>query len=145
MALKIEDILTYLETRLVAQIPSLSGKVKVTKEDEPYPGVIKDYGVQIYLGENPKEIVAKKIGNVIHEIWHVNVDFLFNRNVPTSRHLYSDSRGLSYWENLITSTLLHQTNSGAFVNSWWEFVRQENLADAVKLKGIHHTELINRY
>lgn len=144
MALKIEDVLSFLETRLVAQIPSLAGKVKVTKEDEPYPSVIKDYGVQIYLGENPKEIVAKKIGNVIHEIWHINVDFLFNRRLG-SRELYSDSQGLSYWENLITSTLLHQTNSGAFVNSWWEFIRQENLGDAVVLKGIHHCEILNRY
>jgi hypothetical protein len=144
MALKINDVLTFLEARLVAQIPSLAHKVKVTKENEPYPGVVKDYGVQIYLGENPKEIVAKKIGNVIHEIWHTNVDFLFNRNLK-SRELYSDSLGLSYWENAITTALLHQTNNGQFVKSWWAFERQENLADCVKLKGIHHTEILNRY
>lgn len=144
MAVKIEDILAFEETRLQT-ITDLNGKVKVTKNDsDPFPGVIKDYGVRMYLGENPKEIVAKKIGNIIHEIWHINTDLIINRNLRP-RESYSDAKGVSYWENLITSTLLHQTNSGAFVNSWWEFVRREDLADCIILRGIYHCEVANRY
>jgi hypothetical protein len=52
---------------------------------------------------------------------------------------------LSYWENLITSTLLHQTNSGAFITSRWNFTEQENLGDCVVLKGIYEVEILNRY
>lgn len=143
MATKINDIFSFLETRL-ATISDLVGKIKVTKEKEPYPGVIKDYGVRAYLSDNPKEIVAKKIGNVIHEHWKVNVDLIINRQMKT-REAYSDAKGISYWENLITSTLLHQTNNGLFVTSRWEFQGLEELADSIVLKGIYHCEILNRY
>lgn len=143
MAQTVENVLSFLETRL-ATINDLRGKVKVTKENEPYPGVIKDYGARLYLGESPKEVVRKKIGNVIHEIWHINTDLIINRSLKT-REFFSDAKGISYWEHLITSTLLHQTNGGAFVNSWWEFSRLEELADSIILKGMYHCEVLNRY
>ena len=143
MALKLNDLLTFLETRLQT-ISDLSGKVKVTLENEPYPGVIKDYGVRIYLPEKPKELVRKKIGNIVHEIWHIKVDLVINRDLKT-RESYSDAKGVSYWEHLITSTLLHQRNSGAYVDSFWEFERSEKLADSIIVHGEWTCEVQNTY
>jgi hypothetical protein len=142
---KLNDILTYLETRIVSQIPELSGKVKVTRPSEPYPGSVQNYGVRIYLGsEKPKEIQYRKIGPIATEIWRINVDFIYNRDMK-SRELYSDSKGLSYWENLLTASLIFENNSEAFQNSVWEFVGQENENDATILKGIFTCEIQNRY
>lgn len=143
MPVKLNDVLTFLETKLHT-ISDLRNKVKVTKKDEPYPGVICDYGVQIYLGDSPKEIIAKKIGNIIHEKWLIQVDLIIHRAIK-SRDSYSDPKGVSYWENLITSTLLHQTNSGAFVTSRWEFQRRDDTADCIILRGVYVCELMNRY
>lgn len=141
---KLEDIFVFLEAKLQT-VADLSGKVKVCKADEPYPGVIKDYGVRIYLGlENPKEEIRKKIGPIVHEIWRINVDFIFNKNLK-SRQLYSDAKGLSYWADKMTSTLKNQNNSNAFRDSHWEFERQENENDAVILKGIFICEVVNTY
>lgn len=141
---KLEDAFVFLETKL-ATVSDLVGKVKVCKPDEPYPGTIKDYGVRIYLGlEKPKEEVRKKIGPIVNEYWRINVDFIFNKNLK-SRQLYSDAKGLSYWIDLMTSTLKNQNNSNAFRDSHWEFERQENENDAVIIRGIFHVEVVNTY
>ncbi len=143
--LTINDIFTFLETRIQAAIPELRGKVKVTRKDEPYPGVIANYGVRMYLGEErPKETEYLKIGPIARETWRINVDFIFNRDAK-SRELYSDSRGISYWENILTSTLKRQNNNGVFKDSWWEFEQQVDENDAVILKGIFNCELENTY
>jgi hypothetical protein len=139
----LNDAISFLETRLQT-IADLHGKVKVTLEDEPYPGVIKDYGARIYLTDNPKEIIRKKLGNIVHEIWRIKVDIIINRSLK-SREQYSDAKGVSYWENLVFSTLLHQRNNGAFVNSFWTFERSEKLADSIIVHGEWTCELENIY
>lgn len=117
----------------------------MTRPDEPTPGVVKDYGVRIYLGaEKPKEIQYRKIGPIVTEIWHINVDFILNKDLK-SRELYSDVKGLSYWENLITAALIFENNNEAFQSSSWEFVGQENENDATVLKGVFNCEVQNRY
>lgn len=141
---KLNDVLSYLETALGA-VSDLRGKVIVTKDKEPVPGLIRDYGVQVYLGnENPKEVQYRKIGPIAHETWHINTDLVFNRNLQT-RQLYSEAKGLSYWENLLHSTLFHKTNDEVFQDSWWEFLNQKNLDDSVILQGMFHCEVVNRY
>lgn len=141
----LNDVLNFLETRIPAGIPELAGKVKVTKKDEPYPGVISNYGIRIYLGnERPKETVYRKIGPIANEMWRINVDFIFNRDTK-SRELYSDGKGLSYWENLLTSVLKRQNNNGVFKDCWWEFEQQVNENDAVVLKGVFNCEIQNIY
>lgn len=140
----LEDVFDFLEAKL-ATVPDLRDKVRVCKPNEPYPGIIRDYGVRIYLGlEKPKETIYRKIGPIANEIWRINVDFLFNKNLK-SRQLYSDAKGLSYWIDLMTSTLKHQNNNGAFKTSWWEFDRQEIENDAVILRGIFTCEVQNVY
>lgn len=142
---KLEDILAYLETRIQTSVPELQGKVKVTKPNEPYPGGISNYGVRIYLGlEKPKETQFLKIGPIATETWRINVDFIFNRDLKT-RQLYSDGRGLSYWENLLTSVLRFENNNEAFRGSGWDFEGQENQNDATILKGIFTCEVQNTY
>jgi hypothetical protein len=141
----IEDVFAYLETKIPASIPELAGKVLVTKSKEPFPGIIKDYGVRAYLGlEKPKEILFKKIGPIYHEMYRINVDFIFNKSLK-SRELYSDAKGLSYWENQLTIALINGTNNGAFKNSYWELTNQEDYQDTVVLRGIFTCEIVNRY
>lgn len=140
----LNDVFAYLETTL-GDVADLRGRVKVIKEKEPIPGAFKDYGVQCYLGsENPKETQYRKIGPIAHDIYHINTDLIFNRNLE-SRQLYSDAKGLSYWENLIRSTLFHRTNNGAFQDSYWEFLNQKNLDEAVILQGMFHCEVVVRF
>lgn len=142
---KLNDILSYLETKIPSEIPELRDKVKVTRPDEPYPGRIDNYGVRIYLGrDKPKEVQYRKIGPIATEIWQINVDLIFNRNLK-SRELYSDAKGLSYWENLMTSALIFENNNETFQTSGWEFQAQENENDATVLKGIFTCEVVNRY
>lgn len=142
---KLENILAYLETRIQSADSELQGKVKVTRPDEPFPGVISNYGVRIYLGlEKPKETQFRKIGPIATEIWRINVDFIYNKD-SKSRQLYSDVKGLSYWENLLTSVLRFENNNEAFRGSGWDFEGQENQNDATILKGIFTCEVQNQY
>lgn len=141
---KRNDIFVFLETKLATNA-DLVGKIKVTREKEAYPGAIKDYGVRLFVPEeNPYEVVKKKIGNILHEMYHTGLEFIFNRNLK-SRELYSDAKGLSYWQYEINRLLLHQTNSGVFETSWWEYKSQEEKGDCIILKGIHHCEVRNIY
>lgn len=141
---KLNDILTYIETK-GATIPLLSNKIKVCKKGEPYPGIIKDYGLRIYLGlEKPKEEIRKKIGPIVNEIWRINVDVIINRSL-VSRQLYSDTYGVSYWVDKMTSTFMNQNNSGAFRDSFWEFAGQEDRDEAVIVRGIFQCEVVNTY
>ena len=142
---KLNDILTYLETKIPTEIPELKGKVKVTRPKEPYPGVIDNYGVRIYLGNGkPKSIEFRKIGPIATETWQINVDIIFNRDLK-SRELYSDAKGVSYWENLLTDALAFGNNNQTFKTSGWEFQAQENENDATVLKGIFTCEVLNKY
>lgn len=142
---KLNDILVYLETKIPTEIPELRGKVKVTRTNEPYPGVIDNYGVQIYLGQDkPKQVAYRKIGPIATETWQINVDIILNRDLK-SRELYSDAKGISYWENLMTSALAFGNNSETFQTSGWEFQSQENKNDATVLKGIFTCEVQNLY
>ena len=142
---KLNDIISYLETKIPEEIPELRGKVKVALPNEPFPGGIKDYGIRIYLGlEKPKDTQYRKIGPIATEYWRINVDVLLNRALK-SRELYSDSRGVSYWESQLTSALIFENNNGDFVGSGWEFQNQENENDATVLKGIFNCEVQNRY
>jgi hypothetical protein len=141
----IDDILVYLETNIPAEIPELTGLVKVTRAKEPTPGVFSNYGVKIYLGlDKPKEILFKKIGPLAHEVWRINVDFVYNKS-SKSRELYSDAKGLSYWESQLTDALMFGTNLGAFKSSFWELQNQEDYQDTVVLRGIFTCEIVNRY
>lgn len=141
---KLNDILSYIETR-GQTVPLLVGKVKVTRKDEPFPGVIKDYGLRVYVGlEKPKEDIRKKIGPIVNEIWRINADLIINRSLK-SRELYSDTYGASYWVDKLTSTFLNQTNNGAFRDSFWEFAGQDNEDEAVIVRGIFQCEVVSTY
>ncbi len=142
---KLNDILTYIETRIQAVIPELRGKVKVTRRDEPYPGVIQNYGVRIYVGsDKPKEVEYRKIGPIATFTWKINVDLIYNRD-SKSRELYSDPKGISYWEDLLTAALEFENNNEAFQSSHWELQSQEDENDATILKGLFYCEIQNIY
>lgn len=140
----LNDILTYIEAK-GATIPLLVGNIKVSKSKEPYPGVCKDYGLQVYLGlDKPQETIRKKIGPIALYEWQINCDLILNRSLK-SRDLYSDPYGVSYWVDKLTATFINGSNNGNFKTSWWEFLRQEEDAEAVVLKGIFHCEVEQTY
>lgn len=143
MAYKLNDIVTYLESTLGSD-SNLRGNIKWTYKDDT-PPVFKNYGVHMYLGlEEPKTIEYRKIGPIAQENWRLNMDFYLNKAF-LPRVSLSDSLGLSYWENRITSLLWHKQNSGTFKDSWYESQGQEDLADSHVIKGIFNCQLENNY
>ena len=141
---KIEDIIQYIETR-AATIGDLVGNVKVVHPGNPVPA-IKTYGLRVYFGQDDwKEIQRKKIGPIVSELYKVNVDLVFNRNL-TPRAVFSDAKGISYWENTLTALFMNKTNGGLFKDSYWAAsLPMEITADAVILRGILNVHLQNIY
>ncbi len=144
MATKIEDILQYIEAK-AATIGDLVGKVKVVLPGEPVPD-FKDYGMRIYFGlDNWKEIKRNKIGPIVSEIYQVNVDLVFNRSL-TPRAVFSDAKGISYWENVLTTLFINQTNSGMFKDSYWvASLPMEINSGSIILRGTLFAHLQNIY
>lgn len=140
----LDDLLTYIETK-GATVPALVGNIKVTRTKEPYPGVIKDYGLQVYIGsDKPVETIRKKIGPITIDQWQINCDLVLNK-AYRSRELYSKADGVSFWINTLVSTFINGTNNGAFKNSSWEFLGQEDNDDTVVIRGMFHVEVQNTF
>lgn len=141
---KIEDILQYIETR-AATISDLVGNIKVVQPNNPVPN-IKTYGLRVYFGsENWKELRRTKIGPIVSEIYNVNVDLVFNRAL-TPRAVFSDAKGISYWENTLTALFINKTNGGLFKDSYWApSLPLEFNADSVILRGILTVHIENLY
>ncbi len=141
---KIEDILQYIETK-AATIGDLVGQIKVVHPGNPVPN-IKNYGLRVYFGQDDwKEVRRNKIGPIVSEIYHVNVDLVFNRAL-TPRAVFSDAKGISYWENTLTALFMNETNSGVFKDSYWSpALPMEINADSVILRGILFVHVQNIY
>jgi hypothetical protein len=141
---KIEDILQYIETR-AATNSDLVGFVKVVHPGNPVPA-FKTYGLRVYFGQdNWKEIQRVKIGPIVSEIYRINVDLVFNRNL-TPRTVFSDAKGISYWENTLSALFMNKTNGGVFKDSYWAAtLPMEVTSDAVILRGILFVHLQNIY
>lgn len=140
----IEDILQYIESKASTN-GDLVGNIKVIHPGNPVPA-IKTYGLRVYFGqEDWKEVQRKKIGPIVSEIYKVNVDLVFNRNL-TPRAVFSDVKGISYWENTLTALFMNQLNGGLFKDSYWAAsLPMEITADAVILRGILNVHLENIY
>lgn len=141
---KIEDILLYIEARL-ATIGDLVGNIKVVHPGNPVPN-IKNYGVRAYIGQDTwKEIKRNKIGPIVSEHYQVNVDLVFNRSL-TPRQVYSDAKGISYWENTLIALFVNKTNGALFKDSYWAPNGSPEInADSVILKGILFVHVQNLY
>lgn len=144
MATKIEDILQYIESQ-VATIGFSGANMKVVHPGEPVPA-FKDYGIRAYFGQdNWKEIRRNKIGPIVSEIYSVNVDLVFNKHL-TPRSVFSDARGISYWENTLTALFINERNGGLFKDSYWvASLPMEINSDSVILRGILTVHLQNIY
>ena len=143
MAFKTEDILLYIESTAGSNV-DLANKIKVTKPGEPMPGV-SDYGLRVYFGEeNWKENTRTKIGPIMTEVYRVNVDLVFNRSLK-SRQMFSDGKGISYWENALTSMFANKTNNGTFKDSYWSPSVMETNADSIVIKGLFNAVIQNQY
>lgn len=141
---KIEDILEYIETK-AATISDLVGNIKVVHPGNPVPA-FKTYGLRAYFGQEKwKELKRNKIGPIVSELYEVNLDLVFNRAV-TPRQVYSDAKGISYWENTLTSLFVNKTNNGLFKDSYWEpRGPMEINGDSVILKGVLSVHVQNTY
>ena len=138
----LNDVLSYIETR-AATISDLVDHIKVTKVKEPPPN-FKDYGLRVYFGrEDWHDVVRNKIGPIYTEIYRINVDLYFNRRLA-SRQVFSDAKGISYWNQTLIETFINQTNSGMFKDSFWApEIPMEEPADSLVLRGILTVTLQN--
>lgn len=141
---KIEDILQYIEAQC-ATISDLATNIKVVFPGNPVPN-IKTYGVRVYFGQEDWKVLKRnKIGPIVSEHYKVNVDLIFNRSL-TPRTVFSDAKGISYWENTLTALFVNKTNGGVFKDSYWApHGAMEINADSVILKGILFAHLQNTY
>jgi hypothetical protein len=141
---KLEDILQYIETK-AATNGDLVNNIKVVHPGQPVPA-FKTYGLRVYFGQDDwKEIRRVKIGPIVDEHYRVNVDLVFNRAL-TPRTVFSDAKGISYWENTLTAMFINKTNNGLFKDSYWSAsLPMEITADAVILRGILNVHLQNIY
>src|SRR3990167_221645 len=143
MTTKTEDVILYIEASAGSNA-DLANKIKVSKPGEPIAAV-SDYGLRVYFGEeNWKENTRTKIGPIMTETYRVNVDLVFNRSLK-SRQLFSDGKGISYWENALTSMFANKTSNGTFKDSYWSPTIQETQADSIVIKGIFSAVVQNQY
>lgn len=143
MPFKLNDNVSYLE-RTLGSNSYLKNNIKWTYKDDSVP-VFKDYGIHIYLGlTEPKEIEYRKIGPWALEHWRINLDMVLNKNYKP-RDSVSDSLGLSYWENYLTSQFFHKQNNGTFQDSWYETLGVDDFADSHIIRGIFHSQIDNQY
>jgi hypothetical protein len=64
----------------------------------------------------------------------------------TPRTVFSDAKGLSYWENTLMALFINQTNGGLFKDSYWSAsLPMEINADSVILRGVLFVHLQNLY
>lgn len=140
----LNDIISYIETQ-AATISDLAGKIRVTLPGQPIPD-IKDYGLRIsFTREDWKEIVRNKIGPIVTEIYRIDVDLVFNR-AKTPRAVFSDAKGISYWENTLMDLFVNQHNNHTFKDSFWSPVgAMEMNPDSTILKGVLTVTLQNIY
>lgn len=141
---KIEDILQYIETKLATNA-DLVNNIKVVHPSNPVPN-FKTYGARAYFGKDDwKEIKRNKIGPIVSEIYHINLDLVFNRSL-TPRQVFSDAKGVSYWEHTLTALFVNNTNGGLFKDSYWAPAgAMEINADSVILKGVLFAHIQNIY
>lgn len=130
----LESVLQYIETQ-AATISDLVGHIKVVFPKEAEPN-FKDYGLKVYFGRDDwSEVVRNKIGPIYTVIYRINMDLVFNRRLA-SRQVFSDAKGISYWQNLLIETFINQKNNGAFKDSYWTpDVEMDRPADSVVLRG----------
>lgn len=135
MPFGVEDVIEYIETTANA-VTDLQGQIKTTRPAEPIPA-IKTYGLRIYFGEQDwHSIDRRKIGPIVTETFRVNVDLVFNRNL-TPRQVFSDLKGISYWDRLLVNLFGNRNNDGRFKDSLWApSVSMEQNAESTILKGI---------
>lgn len=131
----IEDILQYVEAK-GNTIPELNGKVKTVRPTEAVPD-FKDYGMRVYFGENNwLNTRREKIGPILTDRYMVNIDLVFNRSLKY-REVFSDTKGISYWETVLKVLFANNTNQGLFRDSYWSVNTQlEQNAESVIIKGI---------
>lgn len=144
MSASLEDILQYIE-RVGSSDSDLRNHIFVVRPKEPIPN-IKDYGLRVYFGEdgwlsNKRE----KIGPIITQYYEINTDLVFNRQL-TSRQVFSNSKGISYWESVMTTLFANSTNSGLFRDSYWTpNGNMEQNDESTILKGILHVVVDTHY
>lgn len=138
-----EDVLQFAEAR-AATITDLVGHIKVVMPNEPEPS-FRDYGFKVYFGrEDWHELIRNKIGPIYTEVYRINADLVFNRRLA-SRQVFSDAKGISYWNDILIRTFLNQRNSNTFKDCKWEPEGTiEKGSDSVVLKGVLTVRLENQ-
>jgi len=141
---KLNDIITYLETKL-ATSSDLVGNIRYTEFEEQPPPVLT-YGAHIYLtADDPNEDERRHIGPLLTETWSIHLDIIVNRSFQKSRQAISDTKGISYWIDFMKALLQNGTNSGAFEDSFWQFNQIDSSQDGYTLKGVFVCEVLNNY
>lgn len=113
----LQTILSYIEA-VASTNSDLSGHITITKPGEPIPS-FKDYGLRVYVGD-PEWLKTKrlKIGPILTQVYRINMDLVFNRNL-TSANIFSDAKGISYWETTLTALFANRRVIGLFRDSYW--------------------------
>ena len=140
----LETVIDYIETR-AATNSDLSGRVKVTRPKEPIPN-IKDYGVRVSFGDGEWCVNKReKIGPIMTQHIKVNVDLVFNKQY-TGKQVFTATKGISYWENVMTTIYANNTNGATFRDSYWTPVgSMEQNDESVIIKGILNIVVDTRY
>ena len=140
---KLEDVVDWLKTRLATN--SDLDLIKYTHMDTK-SFAVKRYGAHIYLPEEaPYEDEHPYIGRKLKEVWNLGLDIIINKPFKLDESSITDAKGISYWKDTIEELLLHQTNSGVFLDTKWNFINTDPSNDRVVLKGRFECEIINNY
>ncbi len=131
----IEDVLLYIESK-TNTILDLVDHVKIVRPTEVVPD-FKDYGLRVYFSESDwLRSRREKIGPIMTDRYQINIDLVFNKSLKT-REVFSDVKGISYWETTLMVLFANSTNEGLFRDSYWSVNTQlEQNAESVIIKGI---------
>lgn len=135
VVLGINGVLKYIEYQ-GALNSDLVNHVKVTRPNDPVPN-FQDYGLRAYCGEADWLTTRReKIGPILTKTFRVNLDLVFNKSL-VPREVFSNTKGVSYWEDAISRLFANNIAGGLFRDSLWTTngVMEQN-PESTLIKGV---------